>query len=205
MNSQEVVKALLDIKAVKLDFAEGFTWVSGIQSPIYCDNRLLISSVVARKQIAKAFAEEIKNHFPDCNLIAGTATAGIPHAAWVADELELPMIYIRSKPKEHGKKSQIEGHFSKGDRAVLIEDLISTGKSSIAAGKAMQAEGLELQSIFSIFNYELEKSDKAFKDANINYHSLSGISSLIQLSKETNTMTSEEVNKLESFFAELGS
>lgn len=200
MNSVRIADSLLKIGAVKLDFKEGFQWVSGITSPIYCDNRLLISAVEERKKIAKSFAEKIKQEYPKCNLIAGTATAGIPHAAWVADELNLPMIYVRSKPKEHGKKSQIEGSFSAGDQVVLIEDLISTGKSSIAAAQALDSEGLNCLSVMSIFSYQLSKADRAFEDAKIKSHSLSGIDSLISCTKKSNQMTDSEVSKLEDFF-----
>lgn len=205
MKPKEIVATLLEIEAVQLNFKEGFQWVSGIQSPIYCDNRLLISSPVYRKEIAKDFASKIKSEFPDCELVAGTATAGIPHAAWVADLLDLPMIYIRSKAKAHGKQSMIEGRFSKGQKAVLIEDLISTGKSSVAAAKAMQEEGIQVQKVFSIFNYELEKAKLAFNESGFEYESLADVSSLVSYALETNAFKEEEAVRLKSFFEELGS
>jgi orotate phosphoribosyltransferase len=204
MSPKEVVAALLEIEAVQLNFKEGFQWVSGIQSPIYCDNRLLISSPKYRKQIAKAFASKIKNEFPDCEIIAGTATAGIPHAAWVADVLDLPMIYIRSKAKEHGKKSMIEGKFKKGQRAILIEDLISTGKSSVTAAVAMREEGLEVQKVYSIFNYQLKKAEKAFENSHLNFESLADVSALISYGLESSYFTESESKELNKFFTELG-
>lgn len=204
MNSTEISKLLIDIEAVRLNFETPFRWVSGIQSPIYCDNRLVISSVEGRKAIAKSFADKIKSEFPDTELIAGTATAGIPHAAWVADEMKLPMLYVRSKPKEHGTKSQIEGKFSKAQKVVLIEDLVSTGKSSVAAIKALSAEGLVAKKVYSIFSYELDKADRAFTDAGYSYESLAGVKSLIEYGRLSGFLDEDKTSKLKSFFKELG-
>jgi orotate phosphoribosyltransferase len=127
---KEIAKHLLSIGAVELRPNEPFTWTSGIQSPIYCDNRLTLSYPTIRKEIAIGLATLIKTHYPEAQVIAGTATAGIPHAAWVADLLDLPMSYIRSSAKGHGKQNQIEGIIHSGDKVVVIEDLVSTGKSS---------------------------------------------------------------------------
>ena len=131
--SETIANQLLDIKAVSLSPHEPFTWASGIKSPIYCDNRVTMSYPNVRKDIAKGLAKLIKTNYPEVEVIAGTATAGIPHAAWVAEILDLPMVYIRSKAKDHGKGNQIEGRITPGQKMVVIEDLISTGGSVLAA------------------------------------------------------------------------
>ena len=139
--SKAIAKDLLTIEAVFLRPNEPFTWASGIKSPIYCDNRMTMSYPAVRKAIASGLAAQIKEHFPDVEVIAGTATAGIPHAAWVADILDLPMVYIRSKAKDHGKGNQIEGRITEGQKMVVIEDLISTGGSVLEACEAAAREG----------------------------------------------------------------
>ena len=203
MNPKEIAKILVDIEAVKLSFEKPFQWVSGIESPIYCDNRLIISDVEGRRKIAKAFADKIKAQYPDTNLIAGTATAGIPHAAWVAEELNLPMLYVRSKAKEHGTKSLIEGKFQEGQSCVLIEDLISTGKSSVAALQALKAEGLAVKKVYSIFSYGLKKADEKFKEADFEFESLSQVESLIDYGVESGLLSESNTNQLRSFFSSL--
>ena len=137
---KEIAKDLLKIKAVKLSPDKPFTWASGIKSPIYCDNRLTISYPEIRKQIVQGLAAQIKTEFPDVEVIGGVATAGIPHAAWVAEELGLPLIYVRSKPKDHGRGKQIEGVLPAHAKTVLIDDLLSTGGSVLKAVQAAQNE-----------------------------------------------------------------
>ena len=146
MLDREIINALLDIKAVELrvDKENWFTWASGIKSPIYCDNRLTMSYPKIRKQIAEGFVKKIKELYPNVDYIVGTATAGIPHAAWISDIMDLPMLYVRGSAKDHGKTNQIEGKYEKGKKVVVIEDLISTGKSSVLAAQALQEEGLEV-------------------------------------------------------------
>ena len=141
-HAQQVANILLKEKAVFLRPHEPFTWTSGIKSPVYCDNRLLISTVDSRDYIIKAFADAVKELNVD--VVAGTATAGIPWAAWIAQELKLPLIYVRSSSKDHGRQNAIEGSTKPGQKTVLIEDLISTGKSSIAAGEKLREAGLLL-------------------------------------------------------------
>lgn len=136
--SEKIAEQLLEIEAVFLRPNDPFTWSSGLKSPIYCDNRMTLSYPTLRKDIAKGLVDLIKSEFPNVELIAGTATAGIPHAAWVSDLLELPMCYVRSSAKSHGKGNQIEGKISEGQKAVVIEDLISTGGSAIAAAEALR-------------------------------------------------------------------
>ncbi len=133
---QSIAKDLLEIEAVFLNPSNPFTWASGIKSPIYCDNRITMSYPKVRKEIAKGLASKIKEAYPEVQVIAGTATAGIPHAAWVAEILDLPMVYIRSKAKDHGKGNQIEGRIFEGQKMVVIEDLISTGGSVLEAAEA---------------------------------------------------------------------
>ncbi|WP_316474790.1 orotate phosphoribosyltransferase, partial [Enterococcus faecium] len=141
---QSIAKDLLEIEAVFLNPSNPFTWASGIKSPIYCDNRITMSYPKVRKEIAKGLASKIKEAYPEVQVIAGTATAGIPHAAWVAEILDLPMVYIRSKAKDHGKGNQIEGRIFEGQKMVVIEDLISTGGSVLEAAEAAKREGADI-------------------------------------------------------------
>ena len=163
----KVARALLEIEAVQIKTDGYFTWTSGIQSPIYCDNRLTMSYPEIRTQIAKAFAEKLVelNMTPD--VIAGCATAGIPHAAWLADELNVPMAYVRSKPKGHGKGNQIEGKVEIGQKVLVIEDLISTGGSSIDAANVLREEGADVLGVFAIFTYGLQKAVDRFKQEDL--------------------------------------
>lgn len=191
MSKKEIAKILLRAGAVELSPNEPFTWASGIQSPIYCDNRLTMSDPVGRKQIAEGLANLIRTHYPDTTVIAGTATAGIPHAAWVADILQLPMVYVRSAAKGHGRSRQIEGKVSAEEKAVIVEDLISTGGSSLNAAGALDAEGVKVTGIVSIFTYELKKADKAFEEDNLTYQSLTNFAALIEASKEIGAIDEE--------------
>lgn len=163
--SKAIAKDLLTIEAVFLRPNEPFTWASGIKSPIYCDNRMTMSYPAVRKAIASGLAAQIKEHFPDVEVIAGTATAGIPHAAWVADILDLPMVYIRSKAKDHGKGNQIEGRITEGQKMVVIEDLISTGGSVLEACEAAAREGANVLGVAAIFTYELPQGLNNFEKA----------------------------------------
>ncbi|MFD1204091.1 orotate phosphoribosyltransferase [Sporosarcina contaminans] len=196
MNKKEIANVLLNVGAVQLSPEDLFTWASGIQSPIYCDNRLTMSDPKGRKQIAEGLADLIKKHFPETTLIAGTATASIPHAAWVADRLDLPMIYIRSKAKGHGRSRQIEGKVSSMDKAVIIEDLISTGGSSLNAVEALRAEGVEVLGVVSIFTYELETANKAFADAGLPYYSLTDFGALVEMAKENGSIGENSIADL---------
>ena len=185
MKNREIIEKLLEIGAVELRHEEKdwFTWTSGIKSPIYCDNRLTLSYPNVRELIAKKMAKSIEENFSGVDIIAGTATAGIPHATLVSDILKKPMIYVRDKAKGHGKTNQIEGRIEKNASVVLIEDLISTGKSSINAAKALIEAGFNLVGVISIFSYNLESAKKAFEEMQINYLSLSDYDELIEVSK----------------------
>lgn len=194
---KEIINLLLDIKAIelKIDKNNWFTWASGIKSPIYCDNRLIISYPEKRKIIANSFVKKIKELYPEVDAIAGTATAGIPHAAWISDIMSLPMLYVRSSKKDHGKTNQIEGKYKKGEKVVLIEDLISTGGSSILAAQALQQEGIEVLGIVAIFSYNLKKAKENFDKAKINFTTLTDYDVLIELATEKGVLT-EENNKI---------
>lgn len=181
---QQVAQNLLAIKAVFLSPNEPFTWASGIKSPIYCDNRLTMSFPKVRRLIAKGLAEKIKKQFPDVEVIAGTATAGIPHAAWVAEILDLPMVYIRSKAKDHGKGNQIEGQIIPGQKMVVIEDLISTGGSVLEACQAAKREGADVLGVAAIFTYELPKGATNFNTAQLPLVTLTNYTTLIQTALE---------------------
>lgn len=163
---RKIAEKLLDIKAVALNPNDPFTWSSGLRAPIYCDNRLTLSYPEVRKEIAAGLQAIILDKFPDAELIAGTATAGIPHAAWVSDIMELPMCYVRSKAKDHGKGKQIEGKAVKGQKVVVVEDLISTGGSAITAVKALREAGCEVLGVAAIFTYQLEKGNEMLAEEN---------------------------------------
>lgn len=199
MLSKDIAKALLDIKAVTLSPLEPYTWASGLKSPIYCDNRITMSYPKIRRMIAQGFVDLIKEQFADVDYIVGTATAGIPQACFVAELLELPMAYVRPEPKGHGRSKQIEGFIPQGAKVVVIEDLISTGGSSIKAIKALEEEGIEVLGLLAIFTYELEKANVNIQDADINLKTLSHYSSLIEVAKENNTINEDEMALLQSW------
>ncbi|EOB2763925.1 orotate phosphoribosyltransferase [Enterococcus hirae] len=177
---KNIAKDLLAIEAVFLSPNEPFTWASGLKSPIYCDNRITMSYPKVRKAIAQGLAEKIKQVFPDVEVIAGTATAGIPHAAWVAEILDLPMVYIRSKAKDHGKGNQIEGRIFEGQKMVVIEDLISTGQSVLEATEAAKREGANVLGVAAIFTYELPAGEENFAKAELPLFTLTNYSVLIE-------------------------
>lgn len=191
-----VAKSLLDIAAVKLQPNDPFTWASGIKSPIYTDNRKTISFPDARRIIIDGLAALIKEQYPNVEVIGGVATAGIPHAAWVAEKLDLPMIYVRSKPKDHGTGKQIEGVLAAGQKVVLIDDLISTGGSVLGAVKATQAAGGEVLGVAAIFSYELPAATINFAQAATPFSSLTNFSSLIQVAQKTGEITADELTMI---------
>ncbi|MGE7978072.1 orotate phosphoribosyltransferase [Psychrobacillus sp. NPDC093200] len=192
----KIAKALLEVGAVELQPNNLFTWASGIKSPIYCDNRITMSSPAIRKEIANGLAEAINNNFPGTEAVAGTATAGIPHAAWVSDVLDLPMLYVRSKAKEHGRGNQIEGKVVPGQRVVVIEDLISTGGSSLTAVEALRKSGLEVLGVVSIFTYGLPKAEDSFNEVGINFISLTNYDALVDAAYEVGTIAEADIPML---------
>ncbi len=195
----EVAGKLLDIEAVALRPHQPFTWTSGIKSPIYCDNRLTMSYPEIRDLIAESFAAIIRSSYPQAEVIAGTATAGIPHAAFVSQKLGLPMIYVRDKAKGHGKENLIEGLIKPGQKVIVIEDLISTGGSSIKAAQAVQEAGAEPLAVLAIFNYELDKGTKAFQEAKLPLQTLSNYASLIEVAIEKGIVKPNDLALLKSW------
>ena len=196
---KEIAKDLLKIQAVKLSPNEPFTWASGIKSPIYCDNRLTISYPKIRTAIAKGIAELISERYPKVEVIAGTATAGIPHAAWIAAELDLPLVYVRSKPKDHGRGKQIEGVLHPGAKTVVIDDLLSTGGSVLKAVKAAQNEGADVLGVGAIFSYQLQAIVDNFRQADLSYFTLTNYSALLEAAVETNYISTTERAALEKW------
>ncbi len=202
---REIAKALLDVKAISLSPKKPFTWSSGTESPIYCDNRLTLSYPDVRKAIAKAFSEIIKKQFPNVEVIAGTATSGIPHAAWLADELQLPMVYVRSKAKKHGRENQIEGRLHKGQEVVLIEDLISTGASALRAANALKDAGVEVVAVLAIFTYGFHESKRSFREAQIFLETLTDYHELIQVAEMYDLINKSDIEDLEAWYLKINS
>jgi len=194
-----IAEKLLQINAVKLNPQNPFTWASGWKSPIYCDNRKILSYAHVRDYIKSEMTNAVFTVFPDAEVIAGVATAGIPWGALVADLLSLPFIYVRSKPKEHGMGNQIEGVLHAGQKVVVIEDLISTGKSSLEAVKAIQEAQGEVIGLCSLFTYEFPIAQQIFSAENIKTLSLSNYSSLIDIALEKKIISDDEVTLLKSW------
>ena len=195
----EVAKNLLKIKAVFLRPNEPFTWASGIKSPIYCDNRLTLSYVDTRKVVEQGLAQLIKTYYPSCEVVMGTSTAGIVHAAYVSDILGLPMGYVRGGAKDHGRGNQIEGVVPVGKNVVVIEDLISTAGSSIEVVEVLRQAGANVLGIASIFTYGLQKGLDRLKESNVINHSLSNFETLVKVAAEENYISKEDIDKVLKF------
>ena len=195
----EVASSLLKIKAVFLRPNEPFTWASGIKSPIYCDNRLTLSYPEIRDIVENGLAELIKEYYPTCEVVMGTSTAGIPHAAYVSSILNLPMGYVRGGAKDHGRGNQIEGVVPKGKNVVVIEDLISTAGSSIEVVNILKEAGCNVLGIASIFSYELKKGIDRLKEADVINHSLSNFTTLIEVSNQMGYIEEKDVSKIKKF------
>lgn len=193
---KKIAADLLKIEAVFLSPENPFTWASGLKSPIYCDNRMTMSYPAVRREIAQGLAEKIKAEFPEVEVIAGTATAGIPHAAWIAEILDLPMVYIRSKAKEHGKGNQIEGRITEGQKMVVVEDLISTGGSVLEACEAAKREGADVVGVAAIFTYELPKGFENFENAQIPLVTLTNYTTLLESALEANYIEEKDLELL---------
>jgi orotate phosphoribosyltransferase len=195
----EVASALLRIGAVFLRPDEPFTWASGIKSPVYCDNRLILSDVDARETVETALAETVKAAFPDCEILMGTATAGIAHAAIAAHLLRLPTGYVRSGAKDHGRNNRIEGKLEKGAKAVVIEDLISTAGSSVETAEALREAGAEVLGVVSIFTYGMQKGVERLREANLRSVSLTDFDTLVALAAQTGYIAQKDVQRLLHF------
>ena len=193
---RKLAKELLAIEAVALRPNNYFTWKSGIKSPIYCDNRITMSYPSIRREIAAGMVEVIKEKYPAVEVVAGTATAGIPHAAWVSELLDLPMIYVRDSAKKHGKTNQIEGRVLEGQKVVIIEDLISTGLSSLKVAKALREAGAEVLGVVAIFSYELKKAQDAFEEAGVEYITLTNYPVLVEEAVAIEYIHQDDVEKL---------
>jgi len=193
---ETIAKHLLDIEAVILRPEDPFTWTSGIKSPIYCDNRLTLSFPNVRRDIEDGLCDIVRNVYPDAQMLMGTATAGIPHAAIMADKLDMPMGYVRSGAKKHGRGNQVEGLTAPGMKVVVVEDLISTGKSSIEAVEVLRELGCDVLGIVSIFSYELEKGNANLDAANIKNVSLCNYDTLTKVAAETGYIKEGAVAKL---------
>lgn len=192
-----IAKMLLQIGAVIIRPQEPFTWTSGIQSPMYCDNRLTISYPQVRKLIASEFADLIQQKFGAVDVIAGTSTAGIPHAAFVSDLLQVPMAYVRDKAKGHGKQGRIEGRIRSTDRVVVIEDTFSTGGSSLAAAQAIVEDaGASVLGVAAIYSYEFPLCEERFRAAGLPFYSLTGYSDLMRTAVELGLVTNQQANLL---------
>jgi orotate phosphoribosyltransferase len=183
---------LLQANAVRLSPDQPFTWASGWKSPIYCDNRKILSKPFIRDFIKSELCNAVFEKFNDAELIAGVATAGIAWGAMVADQLKLPFIYVRPKPKEHGLGNQIEGEFVGGQKTVVVEDLISTGKSSLQVVDVLRQNGVEILGIVSIFNYQFNTANEAFEKANLSFHSLTNYPSLLNLAGQKGIIRLED-------------
>lgn len=193
---KSIAKALLEIKAVSLQPNNPFTWSSGLLSPIYCDNRLTLSYPNVRKEIARGLVAMVKEKYADAEVIAGTATAGIPHAAWVSDLLDLPMVYVRGSAKGHGKGNVIEGKVEEGQKVVVIEDLVSTGGSAIDAVKQLEAAGANVLGVAAIFTYGMKKGAEQFASAEIAWDTLTNFDELLTCAVETGMIEEREVQSL---------
>jgi orotate phosphoribosyltransferase len=185
-NAKIVAEKLLQVNAVKLNLQQPFTWASGWKSPIYCDNRSILSFPFVRDFIKSEMCNILFSEFADAELLAGVATAGIPWGAMAADQLKLPFVYVRPKPKDHGLGNQIEGRYEKKQKTVVVEDLVSTGKSSLQAVDALVKAGVEVIGMVSIFTYDFTMAKEAFAARNLKYISLTNYPNLLEIAKEKN-------------------
>ncbi len=188
-NEKAVAEKLLQVEAVKLRPENPFTWASGWKSPIYCDNRKVLGHPYIREFIKSEMCNVIFSEFPEAECLAGVATAGIAWGAMAADQLKLPYMYVRPKPKEHGMGNQIEGYYETGKRVLVIEDLISTGKSSLQTVEILRQAGLQVEGMVSIFTYGFQVADDAFANAGVKYQSLTHYPALIELAIEKGLVT----------------
>jgi orotate phosphoribosyltransferase len=195
-----ISQLLLQIKAIKLSPSKPFIWASGTESPIYCDNRLTLSYPEVREAICDGFVEKIKTKYPNAEAIAGVATGGIAHGMLVADRLGLPFVYVRDKPKGHGRENTVEGFIEPNAKVVVIEDLISTGGSSIKAVDALRDYGVEIMGLLAIFTYNFQKANNAFQVANCNMDTLTGFKELIKEVEENKSFSNSEIEFMKNWY-----
>lgn len=197
--AKHFAEKLMQIKALQINPQEPYQWASGWHSPVYCDNRKVLSYPYVRDFVKSELANMVLEHFPDADVIAGVATAGIPHGTMAADLLKLPFIYVRSKPKAHGMGNQIEGVLQEGQKVVVIEDLVSTGKSSLQAVDAIKAAGGDVVGMCALFTYGFDASAKAMDEANVPLYTISNYSALMEVCEEQNLITAEQKTSLEDW------
>ena len=196
---KQLAKSLLQINAIILQPGNPFTWASGWRSPIYCDNRKILSFPKSRTYIRQSLVKVISKHYGSANIIAGVATGAIAHGALVAEEMGLPFIYVRSAKKEHGKQNRVEGAYNSGQSVIVIEDLISSGKSSLEAVEALRKEGLNVKGLISIFTYGFDAAAKNFKKANCEFISLCNYSTLLQVAVKQDYIKQSDLEVLEKW------
>jgi len=197
--SKKIAEYLLQIKAIKLQPSNPFTWASGWKSPIYCDNRKTLSYPEVRTFISESFIQAVRNYYPDVEVIAGVATGAIAHGVLVAQKMGLPFIYVRSEAKSHGLGNQIEGYFEKGQKVVVIEDLISTGGTSLGAVRALRDAGCEVLGMVAIFTYGFRKAEEGFSGEDCERHTLSDYNTLINCALETGYIDQNDVETLKEW------
>ena len=196
---EKLAEYLLQIKAIQSNTQQPFTWTSGIKSPVYCDNRKLLSYPEVRTYVKNGLISLLKEYFPQTECIAGVATAGIPHGAIIADALDLPFVYVRSKPKEHGLTNTIEGDLKHGQRVLVVEDTISTGGSSLKAVEDLRAVGAEVSGMIAIYKYGFESAKQKFDDAGVVLKTLTSYDFLIRVAIENGYVSAEELETLNSW------
>lgn len=201
-NNKLIAEHLLKINAVVLNPDDPFTWASGIHSPVYCDNRIILAYPAIRADVIKAFVQLVKTDYPDAEVIAGTATAGIPHAALIAEAMNLPMAYVRSSAKSHGRKKQIEGIIKPGQKVVVIDDLISTGGSVLTAVHALEEAKADVLGVAAIFTYQLPQADKNFSEANTKLKTLTDFETLIHLAVAQGVISNAQLQQLKNWYAD---
>ena len=199
--AREIAKQLLKIRAVFLRPGEPFTWASGIKSPIYCDNRLILTAPEARNIVEQAIADTVKERYPEAQVLMGTSTAGIAHAAIAAHILGMPMGYVRGSAKDHGRNNRIEGRLEKGEKVVVIEDLISTGGSCIEVVEALREAGAEVLGVVSIFTYGMKKGLERLEGAGVTTHCLSNFNKVVEVAAEEGYVEPADVARLRKFMA----
>lgn len=197
--SEKVSKTLLKLDAVVLRPGKPFTWASGIKSPIYCDNRIVLSHPKARDKVIDAFVKLIKEKKIKFDAVAGIATAGIPHAALIADRLEKPLLYVRASPKTHGKGNRIEGSIARGERVLVVEDLVSTGQSSLEAVRALRQAGLKADDCVAIFTYGFPFAKNAFQRERCSLHTLTDLKSLLDTAEDDEKISKEDRVMIDRF------
>ena len=199
VREKDIAAGLLSIGAVFLRPNEPFTWASGIKSPIYCDNRLVLTAPEVRDRVEAGLADMVKEYYPECEVLMGTSTAGIAHAAIVAERMGLPMGYVRGGNKDHGRGNRIEGRLDKGQKVVVVEDLISTGGSCIEVVEALREAGAEVMGVVSIFTYGMAKGLKRLDEASVENHSLSNFDALVEVAAEKGYIAHEDIARLIQF------